>query len=288
MKRAFTLIELLVVIAIIAILAAILFPVFAQAKRAAKDASSLSGVKQTGTGGFIYNNDYDDANVIWEYGHIDGVPENNYTPWPILIYPYTKNTDIFFDPGRTKNVTVPPGPWGTGDTNGWGWQVHMAINRQGFATDGLRVRTNNSIQNVSERLAFAWGEMQYNFYSGHWFDASKAACPSLANTPTTNDQDWYNQIGRSAVKNHGDGIIGAYADGHAKKVPYKKFIHNNASFADSPACERMMTAGPDGNWNTPYDPDNDIARYWGRFWDPSYCCDAFSSACPWPSSPCPC
>ena len=35
-RRAFTLIELLVVIAIIAILAAILFPVFAQAKAAAK------------------------------------------------------------------------------------------------------------------------------------------------------------------------------------------------------------------------------------------------------------
>jgi len=39
---AFTLIELLVVIAIIAILAAILFPVFAQAKEAAKKTSCLS------------------------------------------------------------------------------------------------------------------------------------------------------------------------------------------------------------------------------------------------------
>ena len=40
-RRAFTLIELLVVIAIIAILAAILFPVFAQAKEAAKKTGLL-------------------------------------------------------------------------------------------------------------------------------------------------------------------------------------------------------------------------------------------------------
>ncbi len=47
-RHAFTLIELLVVIAIIAILAAILFPVFAQAKEAAKKTTSLSNVKQIG------------------------------------------------------------------------------------------------------------------------------------------------------------------------------------------------------------------------------------------------
>jgi len=46
-KRAFTLIELLVVIAIIAILAAILFPVFAQAKLAAKATSDLSNIKRS-------------------------------------------------------------------------------------------------------------------------------------------------------------------------------------------------------------------------------------------------
>ena len=45
-KKAFTLIELLVVIAIITILAAILFPVFAQAKEAAKKTSCLSNIKQ--------------------------------------------------------------------------------------------------------------------------------------------------------------------------------------------------------------------------------------------------
>lgn len=61
MKKAFTLIELLVVIAIIAILAAILFPVFAQAKLAAKKTQGLSHSKQIGTSAQIYIADYDDT-----------------------------------------------------------------------------------------------------------------------------------------------------------------------------------------------------------------------------------
>lgn len=60
-RKAFTLIELLVVIAIIAILAAILFPVFAQAKEAAKKAASISNVKQNGTASIMYAGDYDDV-----------------------------------------------------------------------------------------------------------------------------------------------------------------------------------------------------------------------------------
>ncbi|HEY0868042.1 MAG TPA: prepilin-type N-terminal cleavage/methylation domain-containing protein, partial [Fimbriimonas sp.] len=59
-NRAFTLIELLVVIAIIAILAAILFPVFAQAKAAAKKTASLSNVKQLNLGQIMYATDNDD------------------------------------------------------------------------------------------------------------------------------------------------------------------------------------------------------------------------------------
>ena len=48
-RYGFTLIELLVVIAIIAILAAILFPVFAQARESARQATCLSNMKQIGT-----------------------------------------------------------------------------------------------------------------------------------------------------------------------------------------------------------------------------------------------
>ncbi len=60
-KKAFTLIELLVVIAIIAILAAILFPVFAQAKVAAKKTAVLSNAKQMGTSIMLYMGDTDDV-----------------------------------------------------------------------------------------------------------------------------------------------------------------------------------------------------------------------------------
>ncbi|MBL8088053.1 MAG: prepilin-type N-terminal cleavage/methylation domain-containing protein [Chthonomonas sp.] len=59
-RRAFTLIELLVVIAIIAILAAILFPVFAQAKAAAKKTAAIAQSKQLGTGIQLYLADSED------------------------------------------------------------------------------------------------------------------------------------------------------------------------------------------------------------------------------------
>lgn len=96
MKKAFTLIELLVVIAIIAILAAILFPVFAQAKAAAKASVAISNQKQVILGELMYSNDYDDMVPMQYY---------NTTPttqieWKELLQPYIKNVDIFRDPSN--------------------------------------------------------------------------------------------------------------------------------------------------------------------------------------------
>lgn len=100
---AFTLIELLVVIAIIAILAAILFPVFAQAKAAAKGAASLSNIKQEGLAEMMYSNDFDDHFVIacaWNNGDdpITFGPGVSISPWTWLIEPYMKNGSMFNDP----------------------------------------------------------------------------------------------------------------------------------------------------------------------------------------------
>lgn len=124
-KKAFTLIELLVVIAIIAILAAILFPVFAQAKSAAKKATAISGMKQMGAAVLLYMGDYDDMYPRND----DCIPKSSLNPihnnlafnptgagctsnfyfrmnhysWQKWLMPYTKSVDVFMHPAMQKD-----------------------------------------------------------------------------------------------------------------------------------------------------------------------------------------
>ncbi|RYG87525.1 prepilin-type N-terminal cleavage/methylation domain-containing protein, partial [bacterium] len=114
-SKAFTLIELLVVIAIIAILAAILFPVFAQAKNAAKKTVALSCAKQIGTASILYSSDSDDMYVPAAIYNQPGV--NNpgarvmasgdffyqLKPFDMMMEPYIKSAEFWQVPADTHN-----------------------------------------------------------------------------------------------------------------------------------------------------------------------------------------
>src|SRR5437588_7997284 len=110
-RRAFTLIELLVVIAIIAILAAILFPVFAQAKLAAKATVSISNINQLATAVQLYVNDYDDTVPLsgaWNTGNdVVAMPSaDTVSTWSWLLMPYMKTSGVALDPLAPSNGQV--------------------------------------------------------------------------------------------------------------------------------------------------------------------------------------
>lgn len=98
-RRGFTLIELLVVIAIIAILAAILFPVFAQAREKARQASCTSNAKQIGLGLAMYTQDYDEL-MPPAFPQIPPINGGNIDrmPYDMQILPYIKNDQVFACP----------------------------------------------------------------------------------------------------------------------------------------------------------------------------------------------
>ena len=141
-QRAFTLIELLVVIAIIAILAAILFPVFAQAREAARAAQCRSNLKQIGAALALYRADFDEINVRyrvcpnlagdptcgnmvsqdqntgpleqwWAPEDVSGAATGQDVDWsqparnitrPGLLAPYTRNYGIFHCPSYSGQI----------------------------------------------------------------------------------------------------------------------------------------------------------------------------------------
>lgn len=265
-KSAFTLIELLVVIAIIAILAAILFPVFAQAKMAAKNTSTLSNLKQCILGSVMYSGDYDDVNIQYQS------PDNPWTGWGVLMQPYLKNTSICFDPVRQV-------PWVPIDPTGnWGWDTTLAISQYSYANNGDGSRTQTGLEHLSDRIAFiVQGDptIPFNWWYGweqeHWFDGQRSSCPDVNNYKESNPYwAWdYNRVYQGAKDYHNSRLITSIGDGHAKSwQPPQIMVTNDPGVMGT--CE-------DNHWwpytNTGVTPtgfDLTLENIWGRWWDSTY------------------
>jgi hypothetical protein len=95
MKKAFALIELP---------AAILFPVFAQAKVAAKKTSDLSNTKQLGVAVQIYLQECDDVLPPANHRVAGSIQEVH---WSWMMLPYVKNEQIFASPWTRTAVGRP-------------------------------------------------------------------------------------------------------------------------------------------------------------------------------------
>jgi prepilin-type N-terminal cleavage/methylation domain-containing protein len=100
-RVGFTLIELLVVIAIIAILAAILFPVFAQAREKARQASCLSNNRQYALATLMYVQDYDEALPYSAY--LQGTCVATFY-WEVA--PYVKNDQVTLCPSEPNAMQL--------------------------------------------------------------------------------------------------------------------------------------------------------------------------------------
>ncbi|MBC7806961.1 MAG: DUF1559 domain-containing protein [Akkermansiaceae bacterium] len=152
-NSAFTLIELLVVIAIIAILAAILFPVFAQAREKARQASCLSNQKQLGTALIMYVQDFDESFPISQYiDPISGAPYD----WGNAIYPYIKNgTGTAYSP----TVTLYNGEGGVFSCPSFPhaqicqYGINLCISHPYYATNPSEPATLAGIDSPSNRVA---------------------------------------------------------------------------------------------------------------------------------------
>lgn len=282
MKRnAFTLIELLVVIAIIAILAAILFPVFAQAKSAAKRTATLSNMKQQMLGLIMYATDYDDRNP-WHYGHIEGYPAQVYfndTTWINKTQPYVKNRPMIFDAtlGEPKEDDVTADgrpafrdPFFPTLKYRWGWVTNLSINSDGFATNGDGTCTNNrqanisatntrvqsSIDDPSRRMALSPSRYANLQYSWMYFQSRYAMTP-FQDIYFTSTFSWFN-LTWDARRQWGNRFNAAYADGHVGKYGREKFL--GACF-NSTGCTPDFSGTAD--FCAKYDANPDLKAFWG-------------------------
>ncbi|HVT14271.1 MAG TPA: prepilin-type N-terminal cleavage/methylation domain-containing protein [Fimbriimonadaceae bacterium] len=246
--RAFTLIELLVVIAIIAILAAILFPVFAQAKEAAKQSVCVSNNKQIGLALMMYSGDFDDRMpaMLAVAPPINGGQQPGYIPFDNQLDPYVKNDHIYACPDDARGYLPPAnvpfwdgsyrakaiprsysyvGSLNTVQANGNDTNTGMSTSV--FDAGGPLPRSNTEMDDPADTIGIVenWRPDGNASWRGSWWGSAFIGCDAFMlagrHYPPQSPSDYLPPGCSGALsflpcKGHRSMSVYIFADGHAK------------------------------------------------------------------------
>jgi prepilin-type N-terminal cleavage/methylation domain-containing protein len=248
-RSGVTLIELLVVIAIIAVLTAILFPVFAQARAKARQATAASNLRQIGNAVLMYCQDHDETFPITMETVSSGTP-TTVSYWAVEGYhgaldPYIKmgrgqqdKGSVWWDPSDPDRDV--PAMWGSFTDNGFLTGVPRALAdiaapaatvyavlRADRWADLVGVTPPDPLPPAADpfwRSEFfdmcldPWDEAAAPGTAYHWRQGR--AVPPCSLFPAASPcGDWDRQI----AKNRYAGMtLIAYADGHVKPTRFER------------------------------------------------------------------
>jgi prepilin-type N-terminal cleavage/methylation domain-containing protein/prepilin-type processing-associated H-X9-DG protein len=228
-SQGFTLIELLVVIAIIAILAAILFPVFAQARERARQASCISNLKQLNLGVMMYAQDYDEVFPP----SAQELPENPPPPggcwagdsgtcyhfWSQITFPYHKSLQVFSCPSLRDGATE----WFSRDAKIAGGYGVNGFLMKGDSDSSLAIaavdRVAETVLAIESGAYVITSDAIYQPCGGFWY------VPGAYKDPITDPDGQTNCWGVGILPSlrkdfvqgrHFGGVSIGYADGHVK------------------------------------------------------------------------
>lgn len=255
--HAFTLIELLVVIAIIAILAAILFPVFAQARSAARKTTCVSNQKQIITAALMYAQDYDEIFPRTMDTETGGFPLT--VSWT-AIHNYQTAIEAYIKNGRGANNRGniwwdPSDPdramrfkWGSFSDNGLITGVQRSLASIGSPSETVYAIVHEKGWDKLNGIALPtgtpadsdpfWGSTFFDMCIDvwepnnsldspyHWTKGTAIPPCSLFPSATACGRwdefvDGRSQLHPGNKPRYGNGIPVVYTDGHAKWTPFE-------------------------------------------------------------------